>query len=79
MKSILLFAAKHYNEHGGIDDFKGDFDTIEDILAWLEENMKETYGWADIVSYETLERIDLYKNDENGKGWFKGHEDDEYI
>lgn len=79
MKSIILFAAGHYNERGGIDDFKGDFETIENALTWLEENMEGTYGWADIVSYETLKRIDLYKNDAEGKGWFKYIEEKEDI
>ena len=75
MKKILLFASRHYNECGGIDDFKGDFETIEDAIAWLQKDMEGTYGWADIVNHETMKRIDLYKNDADGKGWFKGLED----
>lgn len=50
MKRYLLFAGHTYYPSGGRNDFKGDFDCIQDAVQWIEDekaNVKEYWGHLD--------------------------------
>lgn len=49
----MLFAGSSYYPHGGWEDFRGFFETIEDAKKWLQDNF-DNIGigcclWAHIV------------------------------
>lgn len=44
MKQYLFFSGYNYYPCGGWDDFKESFDTIEDVIAYLEDNTKNMIG-----------------------------------
>ena len=55
MKRFFVFAGYTYYPAGGWDDFKGDFDTLEEAQSHLQsENVKET-DWQQIVDSSTGE------------------------
>lgn len=41
MKKYLLFAGDNYYPDGGLLDYKGDFDTVEDAIEWARKNYKK--------------------------------------
>lgn len=56
MKKYLLFAGDSFYPSGGVDDFRGDFDTKRLALEFLTKalNTDEAIGWFQIVDYKTL-------------------------
>lgn len=53
MKKYLLFCGNNYYPKGGIGDYEGDFDSVEDALSWmLAQNSK--YDWYDIIEHATM-------------------------
>lgn len=59
MKKYLLFADENYYPKGGMRDFKGSFDTIEDAEIMFNDNESGMcgWGWYQIVERETLEVV----------------------
>lgn len=63
MKRYWLFAGKDYYPNGGIEDFKGDFDSVEDAKAAFDnaqaaekiDNRKS--DWAHIVDSTTAQIV----------------------
>lgn len=42
----MLFAGSTFYPHGGWEDFRGYFDTIEDAKKWLQSNSCEIATWS---------------------------------
>ena len=60
MKKYLLFYGLHYYPGGGMSDYYGDFDTIEEIDEFLtQEKLKNTYSWDwfDIIEHSTMKLV----------------------
>jgi len=54
MKKYLLFCGCSCNSYGGWDDFRNDFDTIEQIKKYVQKNRKKTEcDWVQIVDTTT--------------------------
>jgi hypothetical protein len=63
MKKYLLFAGENYYPKGGMNDFKGSFDTVEESENEYYTNEVQRYNsweWYQIVDSETL---DIVKQD----------------
>lgn len=65
MKKYLAFYGKVYYPSGGMDDFIGDYDTLEEAIEAINtkhknEGTRETweYAWANVWSVE--DRIEVY-------------------
>lgn len=63
MKKYLLFAGHNYYPAGGVLDFIGDYDTLEEALeeanrkeGW-EDYKTEVYDWWHVVDHDTMEII----------------------
>jgi len=54
MKRFLLFAGDFYYPNGGWDDFKGDFDSVENAKDWLEGDGGA--DWAHVIDTTTSSR-----------------------
>lgn len=68
MKRYLIFGSPGYYPSGGMYDFRGSFDTIEDAKALANEPFESAArgsDWAHIVDYETMEIILEADIDEN--------------
>ena len=68
MKRYLTFIGAIYYPSGGMDDFKGDFDTIEEAQSFIEEKVDKDkyyetkeqqweYTWAHIWDTETRSKV----------------------
>lgn len=59
MKRYLTFIGAIYYPSGGMDDFKGDFDTIEEAQNFIEEKVEQQweYTWAHIWDTETRSEV----------------------
>lgn len=75
MTKLFLFAGHIYGSGKGVDDFKGQFISIDDILEWLRNNPEKihnesyVYNWAQIVDANTMKEIVYYNNYGDDKGW----------
>ena len=67
MKRFWLFAGDHYYPSGGIQDFIGDFDDLEDARAKVRHHRENstwgldpdfTYDWYHIVDMDTRKKIE---------------------
>ena len=67
MKRYLVFIGHSY-PCGGMDDFEGDFDTLEEAVRFIEENVEKNmshesieeqwrYTWAHIWDSETQTKV----------------------
>ena len=61
LRRFLLFTGYYYYPAGGMDDFREDFDTLEEAVAGLELFLKgeaapDTY-WAHIYDTETRKEV----------------------
>lgn len=45
MKVYFVFAGHHYYPSGGMDDFKGSFETYEAALAFVTERQASVEDW----------------------------------
>ena len=66
LKNYLAFYGAVYYPSGGMDDFIGDYDTLEEAIEAIEKKHKEggydvswKYDWANVWSVEY--RIEVYK------------------
>lgn len=70
MKRYLLFYGARYYPIGGMDDFQGSFDTIEEAKkAYLESDNERDYSWADIfdlIQEKIILRADKDWKEANG-------------
>lgn len=55
MKRFLLFGGDTYYPRGGMDDFKGDYDTIDE--AKNEALLKRYCDWIHIYDQETRQFV----------------------
>ena len=60
MKRYLLFAGYDYYPSGGMDDFKNDFDTIDEAIQYAKANKDD---WQHI--YDQQERKEVWNNYED--------------
>lgn len=51
MKAYLLFAGSHYYPLGGVEDYIGDFDSIEEAV---EEFHESSYNWYQVVQHSDM-------------------------
>ncbi len=60
MKRFLAFQYDRHYPAGGLSDFVGDFDSLDEALAACEKVSRNepTGEFADILDYETGERFD---------------------
>lgn len=73
MKRYLVFYADAYYPLGGIDDFIGDYDTIEEAIKVVQEthrkNIKDDVNWdyalANILDIQTSKVVFNTKNEIN--------------
>ena len=55
MEKYYLFAGHRYYPEGGMDDFRGEFESIEDAKRWYEDNEQLISGdsyidnWGHVV------------------------------
>ena len=47
MKPLLLFAGEHYYPSGGVNDFRGDFNTIEEAIEAIANSSCDWWHVAD--------------------------------
>ena len=52
-KRYILFAGDQYYPGGGMEDFRGTFDTVEEARAAAGRG-RSRYDWAQVVDRETL-------------------------
>lgn len=52
MKPYLLFAGEDYYPSGGMEDFRGTFNTIAEAVEWGQQ-----YGWWQVVIHESMTTI----------------------
>lgn len=58
MKRFILFGSNHYYPNPGFDDFKGDFDTMEEAKAAIPSEFPGQYeGWDQLRIVDTLLRV----------------------
>lgn len=56
MKAYLLFSGYNYYPGGGIDDYIGDFDSVDDAISHFET---ECYGdWYQVVQSNDMSEVD---------------------
>lgn len=48
MKDYLVFLGEYYYPSGGWEDFRGDFDTLEECLNYIK-SQDAFYKWAHVV------------------------------
>lgn len=70
MNGVGLFAGDNYYPHGGVHDWKGRFDTVEDAEAHLGVycGADISGSWAHVVDMRSLAIIHSYHG-ERSKGW----------
>lgn len=77
MKKYLLFSGKSYYANGGILDFKGSFDSLEDAVAKGRYQLDNTYeDWFHVYDSES-NIVKAYIDGSccgNVTGWVKGNE-----
>lgn len=53
MKAYILFAGQRYYPQGGMDDYKGSFDSVDDAITAVEKNNKQYDDyWNDVEGAE---------------------------
>lgn len=58
MKKYLLFAGHEFYPDGGMEDFEGDYDSLDEIKEIVKNTFPEKeYNWYQIVEYSTLKII----------------------
>lgn len=57
MKTYLLFAGYNYYPNGGIEDYQGDFDSIDAAYKWMLKSSK-TFDWWQIVQSNDMSVCD---------------------
>jgi len=66
MKNYLAFYGEYYYPSGGMEDFIGDFDTIEEAIQYIEEHHKRErpddlkWEWAWCHVYSITEQMIVY-------------------
>jgi hypothetical protein len=69
MKRYLLFAYASYYPHGASGDFAGDFDTLDEALAFdAFDGHCDLDAFRDVLDTQTGEWVELSTNDA-GKTW----------
>lgn len=81
MKRYLLFGGADYYPGGGMNDFMGDYDTIEEAQAAVgpyektvdgtELHYQVSYDWADIWEMPELVNVASYRKPQENetRGW----------
>ncbi|WAX21880.1 hypothetical protein [Stenotrophomonas phage RAS14] len=64
-KPYLLFAGHHYYPEGGMDDFKGKFETEEEAFEAVNTHNK-TSGYGDRWDWHHVTDIRILLEDNNG-------------
>lgn len=64
MKRYLLFAGSTYYPAGGWHDFRGDFDSIEEAKAKIDQDEEASdgwgaYDWSHCIDSQTKEKVSL--------------------
>ncbi len=61
MKQYLLFAGDNYHPYGGIDDYQGDFNTVEEAVKQFRSgyydncsSRKQYWDWYQVVKSEDM-------------------------
>ncbi len=75
MKKYLLFAGHRHYPLGGVEDFHGDFDSIDEAKKWFGSNPdkisnpKSDYidHWCQIVDKDTFEIVAKFEQKHVGK------------
>lgn len=60
MKKYLLFIGSTYYPSGGVEDFKGDFDSIEEAEKAAKNDkdwISGIHSWYQIVEYKTMKIV----------------------
>lgn len=59
MKRYLAFFGQTYYPMGGMNDFIGDFDTVEEAKERIEEELDDwSYEWCQV--YDTQTKTEVY-------------------
>jgi hypothetical protein len=67
MKRYLLFCGSNYYPRGGIDDFHGDYDSVEEAETAFRQEVAEEYPkgdgdewfWGHVYDIQERRKIDL--------------------
>ena len=71
MKRYLLFTGNQYYPSGGMEDFKGSFDTVDGAKTAIPDvGVCEGYEWGHIYDTEKMEILLEYYSIENLQ-WIK--------
>lgn len=58
MRQYLLFAGRSYYPNGGINDYQGSFDDIDEAyMYFLKNEDQESWDWYHIIDKETLKTV----------------------
>lgn len=61
MKQYLFFAGDHYYPSGGWNDFRGDYETMEEVQAeWDKSYVEKAFDWGHVVDTSTGQSTRLY-------------------
>lgn len=55
MKRYLVFAFSEYYPNGGMEDFKGDYDNIDEIIPAINRFNKDEYKWNILNNVHVLD------------------------
>jgi hypothetical protein len=58
-KRFLVFTYDHYYPGGGMNDFRGSFDTLEEAKEYIVRDNHLKDGWGNIFDCETRQIIEL--------------------
>lgn len=74
MKRYLLFSGSYYYPYGGIRDFKGDFENLQEVQNKVERLYKEEkhlvrmgYFWTHVYDSQAKKTIELNFKDKYEK------------
>lgn len=62
MKRYMIFHGDNYYACGGMNDYRGTKDTLEEAFKFVTEDGGNYDNWAQIYDTETQKRIDAYLN-----------------
>lgn len=66
MKPYLLFAGMNYYPSGGMGDFQGDFDSVDEAIDFFHKRNEgsKNWGWEwySVVQHSDLNEVDSWES-----------------
>ena len=60
MKRYMTFSGYRYYPGGGMDDFKGDFDTLDEAITFIKGLANENcHDWLHV--WDTIENVEVWR------------------